>query len=261
MFAIAENMTLWRIGRGTVSKIVDRTLDFFEMFAEQKRPLALSEMARILDIPISSCHDVVQALIRRGYVYETAARAGFYPTVRFLRLGETIVEHDPILLRAEEVIGELSAELRETVALAKASKLELTYVLVRESDHQLRFSVQEGAPVRSLYATSAGKCLLGTLSPPELDEFLKDLKLVPLTPKTITDKAALRRDIAAGNKRGWFINDEESSLDAQTLSARFLWRDAVYVLTIAGPISRIASKRDQAVKLLLAACRKLDFSK
>ncbi len=45
MFAIAENMTLWRIGQGTVSKIVDRTLDFFEMFAEQKRPLALSEMA------------------------------------------------------------------------------------------------------------------------------------------------------------------------------------------------------------------------
>ena len=49
-------------------------------------------------------------------------------------------------------------------------------------------------------------------------------------------------------------------LDAQTLSARFHWRDAVYVLTIAGPISRIASKRDAAVKLLLESCRKLDFS-
>lgn len=244
-----------------MSKIVDRTLDFFEMFAEQQRPLALSEMARLLDIPISSCHDVVQALIRRGYVYETAARAGFYPTVRLLRLGETIVEHDPILLRAEVVVEELSGELGETVALAKAAQLELTYVLVRESDHQLRFSVREGTPVRSLYATSAGKCLLGTLSTAELDAFLKEVKLVPLTPKTITDKAALRRDIALGNKRGWFINDEESSLDAQTLSARFHWRDAVYVLTIAGPISRIASKRDAAVKLLLEACRKLDFSK
>jgi DNA-binding IclR family transcriptional regulator len=243
-----------------VSKIVDRTLDFFEMFAEQRRPLALSEIARILDIPISSCHDVVQALMRRGYMYETAARAGFYPTVRFLRLGETIVEHDPVLLRAEAAIEDLSAQLHETVALAKASKLELTYVLVRESDHQLRFSVKEGASVRSLYATSAGKCLLGTLPPKELNELLNDLELVPLTPKTITDKAALRQDIALSNERGWFMNDEESSLDAQTLSARFLWCGSIYVLTIAGPISRIASKRAEAVKLLLAACRKLDFS-
>jgi DNA-binding IclR family transcriptional regulator len=243
-----------------VSKIVDRTLDFFEMFAEQRRPLGLSEIARILDIPVSSCHDVMQALIRRGYVYEIAARAGFYPTIRLLRLGETLVEHDPILLRAEMVVEELTSQLRETVALAQASKLELTYVLVRESDHQLRFSVKEGATVRSLYATSAGKCLLGALPPAELDHVLEGLKLEPLTTKTITDKKVLRRDIQLGNERGWFLNDEESSLDAQTLSARFVWRGSIYVLTVAGPISRIASKRKQAVKLLLEACGKLDFS-
>lgn len=246
-------------GALAVSKIVDRTLDFFEMFAEQRRPLALSEIARLLDIPISSCHDVVHALIRRGYMYETATRAGFYPTVRVLKLAETIVEHDPILIRAEAVVEELRSRLRETVALAKASRLDLTYVLVRECDHQLRFSVKEGAAVRSLYATSAGKCLLGTLTAAELDSFLERVELVPLTPRTITDKALLRKDIALGNERGWFLNDEESSLDAQTLSARFRWRSSIYVLTIAGPISRIASKRDEAVKLLLEACRKLDF--
>lgn len=115
--------------------------------------------------------------------------------------------------------------------------------------------------MRSLYATSAGKCLLGTLPPAELEEFLDRIDLVPLTPRTITDKAALRKDIALGNKRGWFINNEESSLDAQTLSARFLWGGSVYVLTIAGPISRIAGKREEAVKLLLEACRKLDLSR
>ena len=243
-----------------MSKIVDRTLDVFEMFAEQRRPLVLSEIARLLDIPISSCHDVLQALIRRGYLYEPSARAGFYPTIRFLRLGEILIEHDPILLRAERVVEELSGQLHETVALSKASKLELTYVLVRESDHQLRISFKEGDIVRSLYATSAGKCLLGALPAAELDEVLEPLKLVPFTPKTITDKAKLRQDIALGNKRGWFLNDEESSLDAQTVSARFVWRGSIYVLTIAGPISRIASKKADAVKRLLEACRQLDLS-
>jgi DNA-binding IclR family transcriptional regulator len=242
-----------------VSKIVDRTLDFFEMFAEHRRPLALTEIARILEIPISSCHDVLQALVRRGYMYETAARAGFYPTIRLMRLGEVIVEHDPILLRAEVAVEALCGQLRETVALAKASKLDLTYVLVRESDHQLRFSVKEGAAVRSLYATSAGKCLLGSLDPAERDAVIDTLDFVPLTPKTITDKEKLREDIALGEERGWHLNDEESSLDAQTLSARFLWGGSLYVLTVAGPISRIEGKRPEAVKLLLEACRELDF--
>lgn len=243
-----------------MSKIVDRTLDFIELFAEHKRPLSLSEIARLLEIPMSSCHDVLQALVRRGYVYEIAARAGFYPTVRLLKLAETIVENDPILLRAEMVVEELSSILEETVALAKASKLELTYVLVRESNHQLRFSVQEGATVRSLYATSAGKCLLGALSEAERDRIIDGLDMVPFTPKTISDKQILRDQIAQGNVRGWFINDEESSLDAQTLSARFTWRDSIYILTIAGPISRIAEKREKAVRMLLDSCQKLNLA-
>jgi IclR family acetate operon transcriptional repressor len=37
-----------------MSKIVERTLDVFEMFAAEKRPLSLTDMARLLDIPISS---------------------------------------------------------------------------------------------------------------------------------------------------------------------------------------------------------------
>jgi len=33
-----------------MSKIVKRTLDFFELFAEQKRPLSLSEISRLLSL-------------------------------------------------------------------------------------------------------------------------------------------------------------------------------------------------------------------
>ena len=63
-----------------MSKIVDRTLDFLELFAKERRPLSLSDIARLLRIPISSCHDVIQAMQSRGYLYEIAPRAGYYPT-------------------------------------------------------------------------------------------------------------------------------------------------------------------------------------
>jgi DNA-binding IclR family transcriptional regulator len=36
-----------------MSKIVERTLDFLELFADKRRPLSLSEIARLLDLPVS----------------------------------------------------------------------------------------------------------------------------------------------------------------------------------------------------------------
>ena len=49
-----------------LSKIVGRTLDFLELFADQKRPLSVSETARLLDLPASSSHDVLKTLQERG---------------------------------------------------------------------------------------------------------------------------------------------------------------------------------------------------
>ena len=69
-----------------MSKIVGRTLDFLEIFADQKRPLAASEIARLLDIAASSCHDVLQTLLERGYIYELTSRGGYYPTLRLYEI-------------------------------------------------------------------------------------------------------------------------------------------------------------------------------
>jgi IclR family pca regulon transcriptional regulator len=114
--------------------------------------------------------------------------------------------------------------------------------------------------VGTLYATSAGKALLAGLDPEELTEYLKGVELKPLTRFTLSSKTALRDDLAAGNGRGWFLNREESQEGVTTLSARFAWVTAVYIVTIAGPAPRMESKLDDAVGLLLNACRLLQTS-
>jgi phosphatidylethanolamine-binding protein (PEBP) family uncharacterized protein len=52
------------------SKTVARTVDFPALFAAQKRPLPHTEIARPLDIPRSSCQDVLRTLSERGCLYE-----------------------------------------------------------------------------------------------------------------------------------------------------------------------------------------------
>ena len=241
-----------------MSKIVGRTLDFLEIFAQQGRPLAASEIARLLNIPASSCHDVLQALQHRGYLYELSARGGYYPTSRIYDIARAITDHDPVVLRTQATLESLRDATDESVLLAKVFGLRATYLSTFEPSHPLRVLVRVGDNIGSLHATSAGKALLGSLDKPALEDFLKTTPLKPLTQRTITSKTALREDLAAGNLRGWFINREESLDGVTTISGRFVWVTATYIVTIAGPTARMESKLAKAVELLTQVCRMLD---
>jgi DNA-binding IclR family transcriptional regulator len=235
-------------------------LDFLEVFADQKRPLSASEIARLLGIPASSCHDVLQALHERGYIYELTPRGGYYPTLRVYEIAKVIADHDPVVLRTDSLLRSLRDKLDESVLLAKVNGLAATYLAAFEPSHPLRFLATIGENVRSIHATSAGKCLLGSLSEADLSDFLKSAHLTALTPQTITTKAALRREIEVGNKRGWFVNREESQQGVTTISARFLWTSSVYIVTVAGPTSRVAPKLEKAAELLTNVCNLLATS-
>src|SRR5690606_9921617 len=160
-----------------MSKIVKRTLEFFELFAEHKRPLSLSEISKLLDIPVSSCHDVLQSLLERGYIYEIAPRAGFYPTLKLDNLARKIAANDPLMLRADMVLGQLGGGFHGSVSVAKVNGATGTYLIVFEPSHAPRFLVHVGEQTRSLYATSAGKALLGSLHPDAREKLYKTLDM------------------------------------------------------------------------------------
>jgi DNA-binding IclR family transcriptional regulator len=242
-----------------MSKIVARTLDFLELFAEKKRPLSLSDIARLLSLPISSCHDVLQELENRGYVYEIAPRAGYYPTLRLLDIATAIADNDPVVLRADHALRALRDTIDESVLLCKTSGRVATYLLSFEPAHPLRFTVKVGEHVRSLYATSAGKAQLAGWKPADFDAWLASAELPALTERTITRPEALRREIETGRARGWFANVGESIPGVVTLSAPFAWGDATYIVTIAGPASRLEDRLEWAAKQLRDTCAALEM--
>lgn len=242
-----------------MSKIVKRTLEFIELFADQRRPLSLSEISRLLNIPMSSCFDVIRSLQEAGYLYELGQRAGYYPTQRIVRLAAQISEHDPILARADVLLRALRDELDESVSLSQASGKTCKYLLVYEPSHALRFNVRVGDDLRSLNATSVGKALLASMPPAERDEIL-NAGLSAMTEHTITDPEMLRHDIAEGERRGIFVNREESALTILTLSVRFMWNRARYFVTIAGPLHRMEPKLDLAERRLKETARKLEMA-
>ncbi len=242
-----------------MSKIVERTLDCFELFAEQKQPLSLSEVSRLLKIPPSSCHDVLHSLRERGYLYELTPRGGFYPTLRLHDIATTIAEHDPVLWRAQVLLKSFRDAVDESVLLAKVDGLQATYLLSFESAQPLRLSIAVGSKIRSLHATSAGKALLASLDERALAAYLKSAVFKPLTPFTVSSKTALREQLKEGRQLGYYVNREESIEGVTTLTAPFRWQSAVFLVTIAGPSARIGPRIAWAGQLLLDVCRRLEI--
>lgn len=240
-----------------MSKIVHRTLEVFETFAAQKRPLSLTELSRLLGIPQSSCHDVVQALQERGYLYEIRPRGGHYPTAKLFHVAREIQDNDPVAQRAESSLQALSERLHASVSLAKARDEAMVYLVVCAPPDPLRFMVSVGAMARNLHATSVGKCLLGSLDQAQRRAVVERLDMVPLTPHTITSREALLRDIELSEMRGWYENCEESVEDALTFSVRFRWNAATYAITAAGTRNRMERQREAAVNDMLAVARQL----
>lgn len=240
-----------------MSKIVNRTLDFFEAFAQQKRPLSLTELMKLLDIPLSSCHDVLRALEARGYLYEVRPREGYYPTARLFEVAKAIVQSDPVSLRASPVLQRLSSKFHASATLAKAIDDQVVYLAVSLPADPLHFAVSPGTSARNLYATSVGKAFLASLPVAQRKRLVDAMALTPLTRATITSKTRLLKDLQEGEARGYFVNREESVDDALTLSAAFDWSGAVYIVTIAGTSKRMDRQFDEAVEALLGACREL----
>lgn len=240
-----------------MSKIVERTLDFLELFAEHKRPLILSDISRLLKIPVSSCHDVLRSLQDRGYIYELSPRGGYYPTMRLQALGKSISDNDPIILGSQSILRELRDALDESVLLAKVDGMRATYLLSFEPSHPLRFLLRAGDEVRALYATSGGKALLAHLKPQALAAYLQSTKLIPHTPNTITNVKALRAELAESLSRKWFLNKEETLDGVTTISSTFFWSGTLYIVTVAAPTSRLETRLVWVASQIIDACERL----
>jgi len=173
--------------------------------------------------------------------------------IPWFEIARTIVENDPITMRAEPILQAICDEYKVSAWLGKARGLQVTYLVVCNSTDPLSYKVSVGGTTRSLYATSSGKALLASLPLQERKAAVAQLTLTPFTPATITSKTRLLKDLEEGEARGWFLNREESVEDALAISARFVWSGSTYTITVAGSLKRVERQLNDIVNTIMLA--------
>lgn len=237
-------------------KTAGRTLDVFETFASERTPLSLSEMARKLGWPVSSCFALIRTLEARGFVYSVSPRRGFYPTRRMLDQVTTIAAHDPIHERTGRVLAGLRDATQETVLLGKLQQGKVVYLEVFEPAQSIRYSARAG-DLKPLHSSAMGKALLASLPDEERRSLVKTIKLAAVTQATITDPARLLAHLDEGRARGWQVTRSENVGDVMALARTVDLGGETYGVAVAGPVHRMETALDAHVAALRAAGDKL----
>ena len=120
-----------------------------------------------------------------------------------------------------------------------------------------------------MYASASGKIHLAEMDQDELEEFFKEVKLIPYTNKTITDKNLLLEHIKKVKEQGYAIDDEEWEEEVKCLSVpvRNHTGKVAAALTLSAPSYRVPKERlitevkDEFIKKASELSEKLGYSK
>jgi DNA-binding IclR family transcriptional regulator len=232
-------------------KTAERTMRLFETFAQEARPLSLSELGRLLTIPVSSCFALIRTFENAGYIYEVRRRGGYYPTKRLLVVTQKIAASDPLLDRLEPTLSRLRDETGETVVVAKLQGTRVVYLDVFESRQTIRYSPQIG-DFRDPHANSLGKALLATLDPETRQQLLNKYHWKAYTKHTIVSQIEFESQLKASAKKGWFSNLGEGMVDIAGVACVLMLEGEPYAISVAGPFYRMEPRIDAHAKSLLA---------
>ena len=239
-----------------IIRTVDSSITLFEAFAERGKPMTLSELSRVLDIPTSTCFGLMRTLQARGYLYEVGGRKSFYPTARWLAKAREIDRNDPIQEQMRPYLEKLRDATGETVVLSKRMGDAVVYLGVEDSRQAVRYTAEIG-DLKPLNNTSSGKALLGALEQAERDELLGRLHGRNGNRLTAAQRSELKAELERSIKDGWFVGRGDNIFDVMGVAAPIAVAGETFAVAVAGPLTRMEPKIRAHAKQLVGTCKAL----
>lgn len=221
---------------------VIRTLQIIESIHNARRGLTIHELAEILNKNRSTLHHQVSTLVKMGYLFRDSTNRKYDISSHLIEIGQRYLNRLDIRRVAHIHLERLSRKLDETVNLLILRNHELVYVdkfdfTQRVGDLKPSFYI--GTSTQA-HATAAGKVLLASLVEEEIDKMLSRNDLVARTEHTITDPAALRKELKTISRQGYAVDNEEHQIGVKCVAVP-LFNDRLRVVaavSVSGPAGR-----------------------
>jgi DNA-binding IclR family transcriptional regulator len=237
-----------------------RAIRLFQCFAQGGKPLSLSEISKLMETPISTCHALVAVLREGGYLYINRNTKKFYPTKRLLRLAKSIAANDPIVTYFEPHLRQLGEATRETVILGTRQEDAVVYLDVFEGPQVIRYSAEPG-DIKPLHSSAIGKLVLGEMLEDERTQVLARLTLDKVTKRTVVDKNSLNVQVRDAHDAGVYLTFGENVSDVMAVAIPVIVHGELFGVAVAGPRERMKADYEaiHAELLHVKQALKMDF--
>ena len=199
--------------------------------------MTLSEVARATGLTRAAARRFLITLTELGYTRSDGREFSLRPKV--LELGYAYLAGLSLNEVAAPHLEDLVAQTRESSSVAVLDGEEIVYVVRVPTKRIMTAAINVGTRFPA-YATSMGRVLLAHLPDDQLDAYLNNTRLEPITKRTITDPGRLREILGAGRAQGFVMTDQE--LEEGLRSAAVPIRDANGAVVAAMNVSTHASR-------------------
>jgi len=223
-----------------------RASNILKCFLGERTHLKISEIAQQLKLDRSTTYRILLSLEKCSLVEKDQKTGEYSLGLSTFEIGNTYLRRIDFIKISEPIMMELALKVQETVHLAVLSDTEIVYVDKVDSPRTLGVMSKIGqrAPV---YCTALGKVLLAFQPEEEQSRIIHKIRLIPLTPKTITSKQKLVEELKAIRKQGYSLDHREIEQEVECIGApiRNHLGNVIAALSITGPQRKIDTPQEK----------------
>jgi DNA-binding IclR family transcriptional regulator len=235
----------------------DRVLAILELLVDEARGasqgviqgVSLSQIAQRLDLPLSTTHRLLNALVDRQYARQNPVTEQYEATLSVAALGLRLLASSGLTDLYQPVLDELAAATGELVRLAVLEGDKLIWIARAQGARSaIRYDPVSGRDV-PLHATAMGKAWLATLTEADAMRIVTQAGFVGAQgPAAVSSVAALRDELRRTRERsyGLVCEEAEPGISAIAMVVRDSARPEAGVVgcvSIGGPTFRLNQER------------------
>ena len=202
-------------------------LAVMELLGDSPEPLTLTDVARLMDTNKTSAQRFLNTLVQLGYVIRMEHKR-YRLGNKVLRLAHQFMDADGLAAVATPILAALSESMNKSMSLGVLDDTEVLMIFRKERTRFHPYAIHAGSRT-PCHCTTVGKVLLAALSEDGLKDVLDRMEFAAITPKTITSRQTLAREIKKVRELGFSIADGEFSLDLYTYGVPVLDRTGTVV--------------------------------
>lgn len=238
---------------------LDRGLAVIRAFGPDRERLSLSEVARATGLTRAATRRFLLTLVKLGYVRNDGRQFSLRP--RVLELGYAYLSGLGMPEVAAPHLEELVAKVRESSSISVLDGHHIVYVARVPTKRIMTVAISVGTRFPA-YAASMGRVLLAGLPPGELDQYLAEADLAPITARTVVDPDRLREIVRDVGRQGYAIVDQELEEGLRAIAAPIHGAGGTVTaaINLSAHASRVsmAAMRSDLLPALLETARRIE---